>query len=265
MRRRFNGRMPKAVWGLLMSLLFAVALQVTPFPEAYKTPLAYAAWALCGLCLLGWLLTHLLEGRKERHGSLPGFSLHLYIRVNHLAASRRKYLVDFGKENGERLSLYISKDNILTLSFVDKKREPHLIQLPVGRKGFPLGEWLYASCELGVSGQTTEMSLRVNGKQIGALFLQFKTDLGALDFYNGVIGADLTGKSGAAIDLSDVGVNLKTMTKAEMRLFLKHFGGKKNKYLQFNGEQWMRIGSMVEKGNAMQPDPSKAPRFRIVE
>jgi hypothetical protein len=197
--------------------------------------------------------------------SNPGLSLHMSIRVTHLAAKRRKYLFDFGKMDAERLSIYVSSDNIFTLCFTDAKGEPHLVQVPLGENGLPVGSFQYLVCDLGVSGHSTYLGMLLNGAEIGVLKLPFKTDIGALDVPNGVIGADLLGSNGSAFDLAELQVYGRTLVGSEAKEKFEYFKNRPlDKYVQFSGEQWMRVSNGPGR-DAKQGDLSKAPKFRVVK
>jgi hypothetical protein len=75
---------------------------------------------------------------KKTASKLPGLSVQIFFRLNYLKADRRKYLFDFGKIDHERLSIYVSRDDVFTFSFTDAKGEPHLVQIPIGDNGIPL-------------------------------------------------------------------------------------------------------------------------------
>jgi hypothetical protein len=198
---------------------------------------------------------------------LPGWSLNFYFRVHSLPVTRRKYLLDIGKTDGERLSVYISKDNIFTMLFVDAKGEPHPLRVPFGGGGFPISQFVYFCCEMGIGGTTTRLNFWLNGQSLASQTLPFKTDMGKLDLPNGVLGADLNGADSAVFDLGQFFCVSNTMSKEELGGLVEYFESKADQYrktyLEFSGGKWMRITD-APTGNrhALQPDSEKAPVYR---
>jgi hypothetical protein len=195
---------------------------------------------------------------------LPGLSINMFVRLQHLPTNRRKYLFDFGTTEGERFSLYISSDNIFTVSFVDAKHEPHVLQIPIGELVY-LGRFMFICCQLGIGGQLTMMNMWVDDREIGILNLPFRTDLGILDVPNGTIGADLSGDNGAAFDLSEAFVYSMTASRRHMADTNVYMHNKdRNKYVEFNGTSWMRVADAdIGKRDAQQSEPDKRPILRV--
>jgi len=200
-------------------------------------------------------------GEEKRQ---PGMSIHMRLRIHHLAVNRRRYIIDLGKQAGERLSFYISASNIFTLSVVDAKGESHLIQIPAVEDGVPLGDFIYLACEVGVAKQSTALSIWINGRKLASMKLSYNVDIAALDVRNGVIGADLRGENGAAFDLVEIGSYSLTLTKGKIKRLAKLY--KKapvSKYVNFNGAQWMRIkdtsGSHANLKSSKAPQAEKEP------
>ena len=198
--------------------------------------------------------------------------MHLYLRINNLAGQKRKYIVDIGYAGKERLSLYVSADNILTFSFVDAKGEPHPLQLPFGRhglfrrSGFPLARFAYCCCELGIGAGTTEMRMFLDGNEMASLQLPFKTDIGDLDVPNAVIGGDLAGDNNATFDLAETLIYSSTLLSAELKHNAKYMLTKtRSAYVEFNGNQWMRLADApLGARHALQPDSTHAPTYRVI-
>jgi hypothetical protein len=194
--------------------------------------------------------------------ALPGMSLHMQIRLNHLAGDRRKYLFDFGNKNNERLSIYISPDSIFTLAFLDAKGEQHPVQIPLGGDGIPLGEFFYLGCEFGIDGQSTQLWVLVDGKERGSIRLPFRVDIESLDVPGGVVGADLDGNNGGSFDLKEFLAYSKTLNEKDIQNLAQYFQGHSNiPHVEFRGKQWMRVKS-VGSHDLKQIDPSAAPIFR---
>lgn len=200
----------------------------------------------------------------QSHSVLPGMSVHMIIRLKSLPVDRRKYIVDFGSSQTGRLSVYITSDSIVTLSFLDIKGEPHAIQLPLGGDGVPLAEFFYLGCEIGIDGQSTRLYVIVNGTDRGSLQLPFRVDVSSLNVPGGVVGADLDGKNGGSFDLKEFLVYPSTLDDKglnQTRNYFKRRNDTVTDYVEFKGEQWMRV-NQVGKHDLTQKDESHAPIFR---
>jgi len=199
---------------------------------------------------------------------LPGFSFHLMIRINNIPAARRKYIFDMGRTDGERLSIYVSSDNILTVQFVDAKHEIHPLQIPFGFGGLSIGKFEYLGFELGISGMTTELRLFYAGNKIGEQILPFKTDVGSLNLPDSALGADLDGSNGACFDLRDWAAYSSTFATEDLKAIAEYFESRKADeipYIEFDGNRWFRYSSLPHHGGRgmNQPNPSFRPRYRI--
>jgi hypothetical protein len=252
-----------------------IRLQKLPQPWMIK-----AVLSAMGLILLAGVVWKLNSGGKNKvvqpnpatastcrpaNKSLPGMSLHMIIRIHNLPVNRRKYLFDFGHEKAGRLSIYISSDDIFTFGFLDAEEEFHPVQIPLRGNGVPLNEFFYLSCELGLNGQTTEMIVLVDGEQKGALELPFRVDVGSLDVPGGVVGADLSGQNGAKIDIKEFFAYSKTLDEKDLdgaRNYLKTRLTAVHQYVEFNGNQWMRV-NQVGRRNLTQKNKKHQPIYRI--
>lgn len=193
--------------------------------------------------------------------SYPGLSLNAAIRFNNVLGAGRQFIFDYGKAAGERFSVYISADKIFTVSFVDAKGEPHLLQRPFGGEEIPLGEFLYFSCELGVGPRNTFVRMKVSRNEPIVITIPYRVDIGVLDIKNGVVGADLTGNNCSAFDLAELMVYSATLTNEQLAQMTDAFLIKKRTgVLEFRGKNWMRVG--VDNNNLSQPDPDKQPIYR---
>jgi hypothetical protein len=188
-----------------------------------RSPLGYLVIALIGASIFVgyWWFAGKISNSNGGKSALftqnfPGISFQALIRLNDISDNNRKYLVDFGKINESRFSIYISSDNVFTFSFIDAKDEPHLIQMPIGTNGIPFGKLFYLTCELGIDGQNTLLRMLVDGKEIKFIQLPFKVDLGKIDVRGGVIGADLNGNNGASFDMGTMMIFSTTMIPSQV-------------------------------------------------
>jgi hypothetical protein len=199
---------------------------------------------------------------SESTPSMPGMSLHMQIKLNHLAVDRRKYLFDFGNARNERLSIYISPDSIFTLAFLDAKEESHSVQVPLGGDGIPLGKFFYLGCEFGIDGQSTQLWVLVDGKERGSIRLPFRVDIASLDVPGGVVGADLAGRNGGSFDLKELMVYSMTLDRKQVEQTFHYFQGHSNiPHVEFRGKQWMKVND-VGRHDLKQADPLSAPIFK---
>lgn len=175
----------------------------------------------------------------------PGLSLHMVISIHHLPVSRRKYLFDFGHANRERLSIYLSAGNILTLSLIDADGELYPLQVPLGNGGIPTSQPIYLVCEVGVSSNSTSLRVLVNAQPVREpVTLPFRVNLGDLDLPGGVIGSDLNGNDGASFDLYELAVYGATLTEVQIAQLAEYFIKRpRTNYVAFDGNQWMRLAS----------------------
>lgn len=231
---------------LTLGCLLIAAAAVLGF---YGTQLAREGWTDVKGKNVSSVLKPATKKTDYRH--LPGMSLHAFLRISHLPVTRRKYIFDFGQPTGERLSVYLSSDNVFTLCFVDAKREPHPIQLPIGTI-VPLGEFFYLACEVGDGGQFTAIRVAVNGIEAGKLELPFRADIGALDVPGGVVGADLEGNNGAAFDMQQLALYTVTQPDVALTQLNQYFRSKEaGGFVKFSGQQWMRVGQVAAKERNM--------------
>jgi len=254
--------MSKSTWGLCITFTLALATSVAPISERTQVTIALVCWGLFALSCMGWLVAHRMEIKRSLMGRIPGISLNAHLRVGVVSESRRKYLFDFGRIDGERLSVYLSPDNVFTVSVIDRKGEPHIVQMPFGRKGVPLGEFLYLCVELGQSGEHTEIRLSVNAKDLEWKKLPFRVDVAGLEIGKGTIGGDLMAENCSKVDIAEIIVYPATMPKKFMKGMLKYFRSKEIKqFREFSGNQCMTFDSEIYSG-AIQNDAAKVPFIR---
>lgn len=240
---------------LAFSVLTWLCLSIPIVVKFRRGPKGRSPMTILIVCIVGaiisgglWLLIDPLSQRVKEEGGLPGLSLHMYIRIDNLYEDRRKYLFDFGKVGKERLSIYISRDNNFTFSFVDAKGESHSIQIALGDGRINLGKFCYLSCEVGINGQNTLLRVFVDGDLKERLLLPFKTDIGGLNISNGVIGADLNGENGAAFAIEEFIVRNVTASNRVIEGITKYFAEEPHtSHIQGNGSQWMRFSDAKHK------------------
>jgi hypothetical protein len=215
--------MEKTSWAAVVSVAFAIVCTVTSIPDEWRPLVIRSTWTIFGLCCVGWVAAHFQELKSLARGSLPGLSLQMLLRLPHQPSDTRKYLIDLGKLDGARFSVYVSADNIFTVLFIDGKGEPHPIQVPIGKGGFPINEIVFFCCSFGVSGEATFLTLSVDGRDIGSTTLPFKADIGSLNIPKGVIGADLNGGNRGQFAMATFSIEYSTFSNRELRKMRKAY------------------------------------------
>jgi len=208
------------------------------------------------------LYRHLKPPTEQITKKYPGLSIQGVLSLHLIQEKRRKYLFDFGQPDKDRFSIYLDPDNVLTLALVAANSEPYNVR--VAPADMPLDQFAYIAFEVAVGDNSTFLRVFVNGKPTAALDLPFKVNPGKLDPTGGVVGADLNGNNGARFDLAEVVLYTSTLTSDEIERLLQYFSSKpRNKFVQFNGSQWMRqMGS----GHGLQQEiPEVRPIFRDLD
>jgi hypothetical protein len=198
---------------------------------------------------------------KDELAGLPGFSLHAAMQIHHRPADRPQYMFDFGTPERERLSVYISPNDVFTVSFAERADEPHRLHVHLGGSdGIPLDQLFHLDCDLAVANEATFLRVFVNAKEVGSMQLPLKANVGALDISNGQIGTDLNGQNGGHFYLYAVSKRLVIPTKRERKkgqnpdTVLKPNGGSP---LAFKGSQWVKFDQAA---NSKIPDTPHTPK-----
>ncbi len=196
--------------------------------------------------------------------SLPGFSIHMYASFRSSNAKQRKFIYDLGSLKKERLSLYIDPFDNFTFQLIDSLDEPHLLKVPIGSKQFPLNKYIYLSCEVAISENSTQLQIMVNGQVVRTENLPFKIDWGKWNFIGSVLGASLNKEFGASFDLSEFITYEKTLT-SESKLRMYEYFKRKNRtqVISFEENQWMWIPG--PKKNLQQDNPKFQPTLKVIE
>jgi hypothetical protein len=180
--------------------------------------------------------------------NFPGISFQTLIQLNEVStkANHKKYIFDFGRIDGSRLSLYLSSGGIFTFLLIDANGERYPIQAPIGNSGVPFGKFFYLVCEIGIDGQSTVMRMIIDEKEFKSDRLLFKVDLGGISVPGGVVGADLNGQNCASFDMVRLIVLSTTMTTfqaAELKKSMDDYvlASPHYAFIEYNGKQWMRF------------------------
>ncbi|MES2469978.1 MAG: hypothetical protein V4675_21990 [Verrucomicrobiota bacterium] len=206
------------------------------------------------------------EARSKAADGLPGLIFFTIIEIRPMGNGRRQYIFDFGKFQKERLSVYISPDNIFTMCLYDINGEPHPVLLPIGDGYVPTGRKFSLGCEVGIKQDSTFLRVWVDGVEKSAVTLPFKTDIGLLNPADGVIGCDLEHSNGASFDVY-IHMILKEILNSTKRQDLINHTTKfisnisPSRTLRFEGNQFIGTGSPGSSALALPADESRRPRY----
>ena len=187
----------------------------------------------------------------------PGLSIHFVLSIKPSALNRRKYIAEFQGIGREQVSIYLSPDNIFTFGLIDANGEPHLLQVPTGERGIPMGVPVYIVCE-GSDGsdgsQTSSLRIMVNSQQVAWRQLPLRVNFGGFQISGGVVGANLAGECGGFFGLYQHAIFTTTVSDSDIRGLGKFFAERLEKaegFTEFSGEQWLKTGDI-------KPPPPKA-------
>ena len=161
-----------------------------------------------------------VQNDYDSTANLPVFGFDVVVRLYLRPNGQRQYLFDAGTKDKERLSVYITPDDIFTVLFMDAYGEPHPLQLPLNSKDFKPGERIHLWPEVITGDNYTIIRASINNEQIGSIKLPFKAKLGALSYQNGIFGGNLDESDGASFDLIFYAAFKTTMTEKMRNLYL---------------------------------------------
>ena len=250
--------------GLITGIYRAIASLLNHHSDVLLTLVIFVISAACLYFALIRPSRRIVNAERQ-----PGFSLYAVIRLLPQSISRRKYILDFGGRDNERLSVYVTADNIFTFSFVDAKSEPHSVQVPLGLNGVPLGRFFILGCEVGVFHTYTLMKVEIDGSIKRTLKLDFRVDIGSLDIPGSVIGANLSGEDHGKFDIQVLALAHSTLPRQVFLNLEKYVGASGEKHqLEFRGSQWLRANDVASgsvKDTKQPPNHIPTPQDKIDE
>jgi hypothetical protein len=152
---------------------------------------------------------------------LPGFSWYAAIRMEDVAALRRKYVFDFSAPEGSRVAFYLSASDRFTFSVTDIHGEPYPLEIPLGRDGIPLGQFVVLVCETGIASNYAFVRVVMNGRELRRRDLPFSVDLGSRQWKTN-LGADANGQNSGAFEISEFGGLATSLTDDEIGKLTKN-------------------------------------------
>ena len=169
---------------------------------------------------LGWV--DALLGTSRLSGeTLPGFFANLMITIHSGAVARRQYMFEFQTPEGSRAGLFLSSNDMFSFSVRDVKGESHSLDLPIGKKGIPLHERIFLTCQVGVGHNATYLQVLVNGIPAAHKELPFRIDLGSRNWAQGTIGASADKRDHGAFLISMTAAGHVTLTGKQTRAFYR--------------------------------------------
>jgi hypothetical protein len=147
---------------------------------------------------------------------------------------RRKYVFNFASPTKAEISFYISPSDAFVFSVKDIHGETYSLDLPVSGDAIPLNRLIFLYCGIGISQNTTEMRILVDGKPVADRKLDFKLDLGAnyWQWTHATFGADQNGKNNTPFFVSAMGFSHATMSEWEINKIQSRINQRKSQVNQ---------------------------------
>jgi hypothetical protein len=199
----------RLVFGVGISMLFAFLRYRFPVMPRYISNIGI----LVGVALIAWaaILWCIPDVSPLAKNTFPGFSSTFGLEIYDAAVARRQYLFDYVTPENAQVSLYASPGGSFDFSAVATNNEIYTMRIPVGSGGIPIYQFIFLTCEVGVSENSTYMRVLVDGREIKHESYPFRIDLGSHSWSKGTIGADLEGKNNSAFKILDASVGHVTM------------------------------------------------------
>lgn len=138
----------------------------------------------------------------EREEILPGLSVVMAVRIPTQGVTRRKYLASFKSADSQaEASIYVSGDNRLIFSVIDRFGEPHNVSAPIDSNKIKFNEFNIIYAGMGKTQTYSVFSFWLNGERIAYETLGFPIQADGLAAGQAKVGADLEGGSNANFDL----------------------------------------------------------------
>lgn len=215
-----RGKILQALLALALSLAsWAVAEMVDalawlPF---FVLPLSAGAMLIIGAMIF-------YDWRKaNRRVALPGFGVHMAIRVADIRQARRQYIFDIGNPGQAGAGFYLSASRRFVFFVRDANGEPYSLEIPAGWLGFPIADAAYFGLEAGTNGSTTIMRAIVNGRILAERTLPFVVDFSGLAMKDLTVGAnrDKAENGGFSVNhLAFVSTTLSSDDASQMAQFM---------------------------------------------
>jgi hypothetical protein len=187
---------------LLVGIIFLGCLAVTTVRFLFAPQITTAA--------------HDLRAPPEAAEKLPGFAMYAVVTIKDVAELRKRYVFDLGTPEKARAGFYLSASDRFTFLITDVRGETYPLEVLLGGNGVPLWVPIMLVCQLGVSNNSSRLSVRVSGKDVAKRDLAFPIDVGSRQWKDVTIGADAAGKNTGAFTISEIVVYAATFNGREL-------------------------------------------------
>lgn len=155
--------------------------------------------------------------RREARVGLPGFGVHMAIRISDIQEPRRQYVFDWGEPKGQGASFYLSASRRFVFSVRDKRGESYNLEVPAGWLGFPIADFSYFGLEAGTDGVRTVMRAILNGRVIGERTLPFPLEFEKREVNSLTFGSNHQKTEHGGFGLNNMCLVSQTLTSAEAK------------------------------------------------
>lgn len=222
---------------LILSLAFgvvswAIGVIISPlwwFP--------FVALPIAGVAMIQVLALLLFEHRRAvRRQSLPGFGVHLLIRISDLRQERRQYIFDLGLSNQAGAAFFLSASRRFVFLVRDSRGEPYSLEVPAGWLGFPIADPAYFAVEAGTDGIRTVMRAMVNGRILHERTLPFAVDFSGLTMDDMTLGASRDKREHGGFTLGELVFLASTLDSDNARNMAHYMANKWNVPIEPTGQ-----------------------------
>ncbi|WP_136809192.1 Shedu anti-phage system protein SduA domain-containing protein [Desulfosediminicola flagellatus] len=165
----------------------------------------------------------------SKFDSLKGFTICSAVKI-HKHHDVENFIFDFGNNpHSNRASLYIDKDGTLNLRVIDGLKYTHLVKIKEGSHGFNYNEPIYILFELGVTAESTIITLEINGEHFKDIIIDNVNfddscifDKVNKSYMNLVVGSDLLEKAKCLFELGEIaiyGLKVPFKDKTQIRMY----------------------------------------------
>lgn len=153
---------------------------------------------------------------KQTDEALPGFAIGMSLNLHAAAPLRDKYIFKYRTPENVRAEFYLAANDVFNFVITDVRGEPHVLQVPLGPDGLPVGQWIFLVCEAGSDNQHSFLSVAVNGRELKRSPLAFPMDMGSRQ-WKFALSPGQNGLTGNAFEIASISKRAATLTAAEKK------------------------------------------------
>jgi hypothetical protein len=146
----------------------------------------------------------------------PGFGISAILTIGNQEEKRKKFILDAGHENRDRVSLFLDAENNLIYRVIDHEGDAHIIKVPQQLHTFREGVTCYILLELGASQTYSVMRIFINDREVGRsemdAYLNYVVDKDSKPM---IVGADINHQNNGKFTLSTLMSLRGTLTKKQ--------------------------------------------------